>query len=729
MHKSTLFFSMVMTLLNAQVVVLDSVVVSATRTDVTLDETQGNASLVKKEDLQTLPNSYLQEALRTQEGVSSTLNRGETDTKPAVTLRGIPNQARTMILLDGVPMNLSYSGEVSLPFLIASQEIEQVEILRGPFSSLYGSNAIGGVINFTTNMPKKAEYKASIGYGDAFSESEASEGLIKGYFSAADALAPDLRFKAHYSFATTMGYRSDYVTTASTAPGYSGFIKENSLTDSAKSQYIIGNAGKRELYKYDMGLKAEYEPHSEDIFKFSYRQSHAHTQYNDAESFLKDDATGDTVYSISSIKLKEYKFLQGQTDILSHLFTLGYAHKFNDSSLNIDASFLLVDEWYTAANTTATSSGGTGVTTPSFGENKLVSATWKKPFEESLLLLGAEYKLTDTVSQTYNMLNWLSIDSQDALTTDAGGKEEILATFGEFRYDLDENFFTTAGGRFESWKGYDGYSQNVANPTLDADYNTNHKNNFSPKVSINYLPTELVTLKASWGEGFRTPDIRSLYRTYDVPILKRVYKANPDLEPEHSTSYDLGVEYITPLNGLLKAYVFHTQLRDMISSKDSSVVNGITTYERINVAKASSDGYELSLVQPLPNNFMLQMNYTKTYTEILENGADLSSLGKEFEGIPEDNLYLAVKYKNENFYSFLSYSYESKAYNTADNSDTVSDVYGSLDATGIFDAKVGYYFTKNVDLSLAVTNLFDKEYYSYEKAQGAAWFTQLTIKL
>ncbi len=729
MRKSTLFFSMAMTLLNAQVIVLDSVVVSATRTDATLDETQGNVSLLKQEDLQMLPNSYLQEALRTQEGVNSTLNRGEADTKPAVTLRGIPNQARTLILLDGVPMNLSYSGEVSLAFLLASQEIEQIEILRGPFSSLYGSNAIGGVINFTTHMPKKAEYHASIGYGDAFTEGEAPEGLVKGYFSAADALTPELRLKAHYSFTTTKGYRSDYVTTASTATGYSGFIEQSSLTDSAKSQYIVGNAGKRELYKYDMGLRAEYEPRSEDIFTFSYRQSHAHTQYNDAESFLKEDATGDTVYSISTIKLKEYKFLQGQTDTLSHLLALGYTHKFDDSSLKIDASSLFIDEWYTAADSTALRSGGTGVITPSFAQNKLISATWKKPFEESLLLLGTEFKRTDTASQTYTMFNWLDSDSQNTLTTDAGGKEEILAAFGEFRYDLDENLFTTAGGRFESWKGYDGYSQNIANPALDADYDTSYQNNFSPKISINYLPTQEVTLKASWGEGFRTPDIRSLYRTYEIPLLKRVYQANPNLEPEHSTSYDFGVEYITPLNGLLKAYVFHTQLRDMISSKAADVVDGTTTYERINVAKASSDGYELSLVQPLPNDFMLQMNYTKTYTEILENDADLSSVGKEFEGIPEDNLYLGVKYKNKSFYSLLSYSYESKAYNTADNSDTVSDVYGSLDETGVFDAKVGYYFTKRVDLSLAITNLFDKEYYSYEKAQGAAWFTQLTIKL
>lgn len=729
MRKFTLILSMAMTLLNAQEIALNSVTVSATKIDATLDETQGSVSLIKQEELQMLPNTYLQEALRTQEGVSSTLNRGEADTKPAVTLRGIPNQARTLILLDGVPMNLSYSGEVSLPFLLASEEIEQIEILRGPFSSLYGSNAIGGVINFTTHMPKEAEYRASIGYGDAFSENEASEGLVKGYFSAADALTPDLRLKAHYSFTTTKGYRSDYVTTNATADGYSGFIQQRSSPNPAKDQYIVGNAGKKELYKYDMGLRAEYEPRSEDIFKLSYRQSHAHTQYNDAESFLTEDATGDTVYSIGSIRLKEYKFLQGQTDMLSHLFTFGYTHKFNASSLNIDVSSLFVDEWYTAADSSALRSGGTGVITPSFAKNRLISATWKKPFEESLLLLGAEHKLTDTASQTYTMLNWLSSDSQDTLITDAGGKEEILAAFAELRYDLEENLFATAGGRFESWRGYDGYSQNLSNPALNADYDTKYKNNFSPKVSINYFATQDMTLKASWGEGFRTPDIRNLYRTYEIPILRRVYQANPNLEPEYSTSYDFGVEYKTPLNGLLKAYLFHTQLQDMISSKVANVVDDTTYYERINVAKASSKGYELSLVQPLANDFMLQMNYTKTYTEILENDADLSSVGKEFEGIPENNLYLAVKYKNKSFYSLLSYSYESKAYNTADNSDTVSGVYGSLDATGIVDTKIGYYFTKSVDLSLAITNLFDKEYYSYEKAQRAAWFTQLCIKL
>jgi outer membrane receptor protein involved in Fe transport len=125
----------------------------------------------------------------------------------------------------------------------------------------------------------------------------------------------------------------------------------------------------------------------------------------------------------------------------------------------------------------------------------------------------------------------------------------------------------------------------------------------------------------------------------------------------------------------------------------------------------------------------LNTNYTKTYTKILENTIDPIVIDKHFAGIPENMVNASLIYDNQHFYALLNYNYQSKIYNNSDNSDTVSNVYGSIDGVGIFNTKIGYRIDKNVDFSFAINNLMDKEYYSYEKAEGRSWYLQANLKL
>jgi outer membrane receptor protein involved in Fe transport len=235
--------------------------------------------------------------------------------------------------------------------------------------------------------------------------------------------------------------------------------------------------------------------------------------------------------------------------------------------------------------------------------------------------------------------------------------------------------------------------------------------------------------KASWGRAFRAPDPVNLYRTYEIAAMNRVYVANPELQPEQSESYDFGVEQKTLSNALIKAYWFHTDIKEMISTKPPVLISGKYYYERENVGQARSQGYELSYVQPLPYDLMFNTNYTKTYTKILENDLEPALVGKQFVGIPEDMVNVTLTYDNQQFFALLNYNYQSKIYNNSDNSDAVSNVYGSIDPTGIFNTKIGYKINKKFDLSLSVTNVADKNYYSYEKAEGRAWFIQANLKL
>lgn len=731
MKKKLILSLLSATYLLADALTLDPILVTATQTQTTLSDAPGSVSVLTKEVIEHLPAPTPKEIVKRLEGVTAIEHRGLSDVTPTVVLRGIPDQSRTMILLDDIPMNTSYTSSAATAYTLLPEDLERVEVIRGPFSSLYGSSAMGGVINYITKMPDIPEYTASIGYGDAFNDGEAQAHLTKIYISAADAINDHLKFKISYGAMGTDGYRSDFVALTKAPPStIVGYNTEASPTGG--TQYIVGNAGYRGVSKYDLATKFLYTPTTKDTVNASYRKSHYAVDYSNPESLLKN-ISGNFVYSYSSgsNKLSESKFLQGSSELESDLYTLDYRHNFSDSALDIRYSLLSVYDWYTSAGATATRSGGSGTVTPRDAKNSMLHATWQKLIGNSLVLLGGDYKRNTSVSDTAALNDWRNEETKTFTTGSSGGKERIIAGFLELQSDLTDQLSTNIGGRFESWSGYEGYVSDInsSNTTLNQTYPTQHKNNFSPKISLNYQAAENTMLKTSWGKAFRAPDPVNLYRTYEIAALNRVYVANPDLTPERSESYDLGIEQKTPSSGLFKAYWFHTIIEDMISTKPPVLIGGKSYYERVNVGKAKSQGYELSYIQPLMYDVTLATNYTKTYTKVLENSLDPSVVGKHFAGIPDEMFNCSLGYDNRQFYALLNYNYQSKIYNNSDNSDTVSNVYGSIDPVGIFNAKIGYRISKTVDFSFAMNNLTDKDYYSYEKAEGRSWFTQINFKI
>ena len=149
-------------------------VVTATRANATLADAPAAVTVVGAKNIETknasrlgdaldqVPGLYLRDgALGSSQGTSGT---------SGMSLRGI-DQNKTLILLDGQPLQDGRSGKVNwrIPFV---EDIERIEVVPGAFSSLYGSNAIGGVVSVITKQPVKHELTAKVkkGWGDASGE-------------------------------------------------------------------------------------------------------------------------------------------------------------------------------------------------------------------------------------------------------------------------------------------------------------------------------------------------------------------------------------------------------------------------------------------------------------------------------------------------------------------------------------------------------------------------------
>lgn len=141
----------------------EDIVVTASRIEQPREKVIADVSIIHREEIERAGQSTFLELLQTQPGVEITSNGGAGKTS-GIFLRGT-NSSHVLVLIDGLRVDSATAGTTALENLPLAQ-IERIEILRGPASTLYGQDAIGGVIQiFTKKSSGTPRVTASIGYG------------------------------------------------------------------------------------------------------------------------------------------------------------------------------------------------------------------------------------------------------------------------------------------------------------------------------------------------------------------------------------------------------------------------------------------------------------------------------------------------------------------------------------------------------------------------------------
>ena len=126
---------------------LDDVIVTASRTAQTVDQTLAPVTVITRDDIERSQASTVTELLNRVPGLQITNNGGQGSTA-GVYLRGT-RTSQTLVMVDGVKINSSSSGSAPLQYM-SPEQIDRIEVVRGPRSSLYGADAVGGVIQIFT---------------------------------------------------------------------------------------------------------------------------------------------------------------------------------------------------------------------------------------------------------------------------------------------------------------------------------------------------------------------------------------------------------------------------------------------------------------------------------------------------------------------------------------------------------------------------------------------------
>src|SRR5262245_24974236 len=182
---------------------LESTIVTATRTPVALDALDTPVIVITRQDIERSMASDVSEILQGQAGLEIARNGGPGQTTSLFT-RGTDSN-HTVVLVDGVRINPGTIGGAALQN-IAPESLERIEIVKGPRSTLYGSDAIGGVVQLFTRGAQSGENKK-----DAFSAGATYGSLnTEQIFGDATISAGDqFRFGVGGSYAESEGMRSE----------------------------------------------------------------------------------------------------------------------------------------------------------------------------------------------------------------------------------------------------------------------------------------------------------------------------------------------------------------------------------------------------------------------------------------------------------------------------------------------------------------------------------------
>ena len=599
---------------SSDVHVLEPVVVSATKTPVPLRQVTSAVEILTEEDLKQRQVKTLLEAFRLTQG-TAVLQNGGPGGIANVRIRG-GTSSQTLVLVDGAIVNSATLGAFNFAHL-TTDNIEKIEIVRGAQSTLWGADAMGGVINITT---KQGQGSPKAG---AFFE--------YGSFNT-------LREGGHLS--------------GSQGPFDFSFAISRWDTTGISQINDRRGATERDAYRnWQVSTRAGMALPSDGRLDFNFRWWKA--SLNIDNSFGPSDVIGARNDSEQFIFSGQYR--QSWTDWWTHGLTL---------SRSQDAG--LFDPGTSQRNLS------TGMTRVPFGGPNETRVQANRIESQHDLRLNESVTLT----AGYQFREQLG-------ENDTGLSEKIVSShagFGQMQLNLFDRFFATAGVRHDAYNVF-------------GDATTY-------RVTGGYLVKETNTkIRSSYATGFRAPTINELF----WPDF-----GNPDLEPEKSQSFDVGVDQ-TFFDDRVKISggYFWNRYRDLIQTIQSAPVCGTgpfgANYCPINVASAKSQGWEAMVnvvmirERPWMKRLELKGQYTMTLTRDLMTGTRLRRW-------PVDQASLSLYYQPvDSLNMILDFRFAGSQFNDRENAQPVSSF-------NVVNLAVNYDLSDQFQAYVRVDNLFDEEY-------------------
>jgi len=703
---------------------LEDIVVSATRTEKNKDKAPNSVSVLSREEIEKHHIDTLDEALKYETGVHVARFGGILDTTPNISMRGLPGDDRTLVLLNGLPLNQGYTGSVEWA-AISMESIERIEIIRGPGSALYGGNAMGGVVNIISQTPEEFTGRLKAGYGS--NEKKRGSLYLGGRLGKRLSLSGGFENEILDDADPT-----DYVTAdIEDTPGgslYGGYPDEN---PEGGSWWVVGDGGEKQAERWNANFRAAYElPAAGEIF-FDFQKGYRDYDYAEPNTYLRD-AGGNEAFqgivdigagqSTEEVEASDYLSGIGETEFSN--YALRYKALWEDLTLDGKAGYQYRDHWYTTADE-GFYQNATGSRSDSESDSWFADVQTDYSLTERHLLTCGLYFRTDAyTSDVYDLAYFRDEHSKTVKTEITEGKNRFYAAYFQDEWNILEELTLYSGLRFDYWECFDGKSGQTG--AID-DFDDMSDSSLSPSLSVNWHPLSDTYIRSSVAKGFRAPNIYELYRTWSWGGWM-VFHSNPDLEPETLWNYELGADqYFFGRKLKISGTVFHTDVDDYIDSYKGEGPN-YYDYYRDNIAEVGIDGLEIATTVHPFDWLKVWANYTLNNAEYEECDEKPEIEGNNVTDVPDRMANVGTELSYKWLTASLSGRFLGRTYTDEEN-ENQADVYTEhTDDYWLWDAKIILSPWKHCDLSFSVQNLFDREYYKYYIGRDRSYFCEVSFK-
>lgn len=657
---------------------IEVIVVSAAGFEQRMVDAPASISVVTAAELQQKSFTNIAEALSSIPGVDVRNGVGKTGGLN-IQIRGLPSDY-TLILIDGRRQNTSGNvgpngfGEFSTSFLPPLSAIERIEVIRGPMSTLYGSDAMGGVVNIITKAVA-TEWAGNL----------AADYLYQEDRDAADAATFNLGVSGPLAEGLGLQLRGRFF-------------------DRGASERMNPNGTGRdprpaEGNNYSFGGKLTYQLNEQhriwvDVDTARQRYDNKDGRLGNLDTY-RPDGTPNRIAGYED----ELRFFRDQ-QVIGH------------------RAFLSAGTWDTSLSRVVTEQEGRTLPTgsaPAFGYNAIGGEPRKlentdivfdtrfvMPLANHLVSVGFEYKDAEVIDGAAGQGNAFKQDSK--------------SIYAEDEWALRDDLRFTLGGRYEDHSAFGGH--------------------FTPRAYLVWNTTDQWTLKTGVSTGYKVPSPNQLHNgvTGFTAQGASVTLGSPDLKPEETTNYEVSVNYNNQENLTVTATAFYNEFKNKFASGQSIpnclysdantplnrpgciTVGNFSTQtdfsQQINLDKAESRGFELTANYQFTDTLSGKATYTWMDTEI-KSGADV---GTYLVNNPKNQITATTTWKaTDKVSTWVEAEYKSDRERFAStpsgqNLAIYNATNNMLKGYTVFNLGASYRIQDNLRLNAVIYNIADKDF-------------------
>jgi len=664
------------------------IVISASKTEKALKDVAGSISVITEEELASQVVTDMSQLFKYDPSVQVSGSRGGAQN---IIVRGMGGD-RVLMIKDGMRMNEGYGADglndiVGRGF-VETDTLKQVEVAKGAASSLYGSDALGGIVVFTTK--DASDYLAD---GESFS------GKIKlGYSSE--------------------GKQNSIGTTLAVASGKFEHLLNASMRDGDETQNFDETKPELAIESSSVFYKAKYNINPQDYFSFT-------------ADLWQQDTDGNIAYGL----LTHFRGLDGY-DILqesnqSKQDNTSFQLRYHSESSTAFYDLLNVSLYSNKTKQVDIEYGQLDINA-NYGFPLIeIRDMWKTSlYEQSTqgFLSNASVKLNNNHTLGYGLDLEKSRSKrtevklyQVAGTPKAGYPQELekFPTTDVFRAGffindeislLNDQLIITPGARFDHYKMEPNGSTNNDGKA----YREFDENHVSLNLGALYKFSDEIAAFVQYGQGFKVPAYDLAYIDHDNSLYGYKIIPSDDLSPEESDTIELGLRGQID-NFFFSTAIYHTQYNEFLATKlvaTETVINRYTQQEsQINVFQYHNiDAVTIKGIE-IAGRYHFNDSISAFANASYQDGKD-DETGNYITSITPLSGTTGVVYEKESFSSQLIVNWAKRMTKVNDNAEVAG--YGTI------DLMAHYQFNEDLKVNLALSNLTDKKYIRYINAAGHA---------